>query len=49
MFGDILVCPVTRPKSESATQRLYLPKGNKWIDYWTGTVYDGGQWLDRSV
>lgn len=39
MFGSqILVAPLL----ESGTQRtVYLPRG-KWIDYQTGTVYDGG-------
>ena len=26
------------------TNDIYLPEG-KWIDYWTGTEYDGNQWL----
>jgi alpha-D-xyloside xylohydrolase len=25
------------------TREVYLPKGNKWIDFYTGKVYDGGQ------
>ena len=25
------------------TYNVYLPKGTKWYDYWTGKVYDGGQ------
>ena len=39
MFGSqILVAPLM----ESGTERMcYLPKG-KWIDYQSGTVYDGG-------
>lgn len=49
MFGDILVCPVTRPLSESRSRRVYLPEGNKWTYYWDGTVYDGGQWLELPV
>lgn len=46
MFGDILVCPVTHPLSESATRSMYLPQGNRWTDYWTGKVYDGGQRIE---
>ena len=41
MFGDMLVCPVTQP---NATSRIvYLPKGSKWIDFWTGETFEGGQ------
>ena len=25
------------------TYNVYLPKGTKWYDYWTGKMYDGGQ------
>ena len=42
MFGpSILVNPVT---DAGATQRqVYLPKGNKWFDFWTGKIYIGGE------
>ncbi len=54
MFGpSLLVCPVTRPmyyEKESQplsgvekTRRVYLPEGADWVDFWTGTRYDGGQ------
>lgn len=41
MYGPaFLVCPVL---TEGQNQRtVYLPKGEKWIDYWTGKVSDGG-------
>lgn len=45
LFGDMMVCPVTRPLSETTTRRVYLPSGTKWIDWWTGAVLDGGQWI----
>jgi alpha-glucosidase len=39
LFGDnLLVCPVTEKGARSRV--LYLPEG-KWIDYWTGQVYNG--------
>jgi alpha-glucosidase len=40
---DFLVAPVY----ENSTTRdgIYLPAG-RWVDYWTGRVYDGGQTLD---
>lgn len=42
MFGPaLLVAPVV---NEGAVSRqLYLPAGASWIDYYTGTVYGGGQ------
>lgn len=46
MFGDFLVCPVTHSIKESATRKVYLPKGALWIDYWTGKQEEGGKWID---
>lgn len=46
LFGDILVCPVTRPASETTVRRVYLPAGNRWTDYWTNEVHEGGQWIE---
>ncbi|MCC6822822.1 MAG: DUF5110 domain-containing protein [Verrucomicrobia subdivision 3 bacterium] len=41
-FGDaFLVAPVSEP---NVTKRsLWLPEGERWIDYWTGQSYSGGQ------
>lgn len=50
MFGDLLVCPVTRPGATS--RKVYLPKTGgttTWIDYWTGTTYQGGKWIDADA
>ena len=51
MFGpSLLVCPVTEPNAQQRS--VYLPKANgkglevrgeKWVDFWTDKVYDGGQ------
>ena len=49
LFGNILVCPVTRPMSEVKSRKVYLPKGNRWYDYWTNKAYDGGQWIEVPV
>ncbi len=42
LWGDnFLVSPVV---DKGATeQEIYLPDGNRWVDYWTGEIYDGGQ------
>ncbi|WP_432221113.1 TIM-barrel domain-containing protein [Flavobacterium sp. TMP13] len=42
MFGpSFMACPVTDYK---ATKRdVYLPKETKWVDFWTGKTFDGGQ------
>ena len=49
LFGNILVCPVTRPMSEATSRKVYLPQGNRWYDYWTNESYDGGQWIEVPV
>ncbi len=48
MFGPaFLVCPVTEP--EAKTRKVYLPKGCKWTNNWTGEEYAGGQWIDAAT
>lgn len=46
MFGNYLVCPVTKPSVSS--RKVYLPKGTSWIDYWTGEKLEGGKWVDSA-
>jgi alpha-D-xyloside xylohydrolase len=48
MFGpSFLVNPVT---DKGATQRnVYLPKGNTWVDFWTGKSYTGGQTISAKT
>ena len=33
--------------SIAKTQDVYLPKGTKWIDFWTGETFDGGQTVKK--
>lgn len=49
MFGSaLLVHPVTAPAV--TTWRTYLPATEDgWRDFWTGEVYDGGQYVETSV
>ena len=48
MFGrDILVAPVTQP--QALERSVYLPKGDKWTDVWSGQQLDGGQQVNRAV
>lgn len=59
MFGDsLLVCPVTEPmyyeqnSRELQTEKrwkCYLPAGENWIDFYSGEVWEGGQWIDMPV
>ncbi len=58
MFGDaLMVCPVTQPMyydCEGAiegekTRTCYLPQGSRWYDFWTNTLYDGGQTVTVNV
>ncbi|PHV69642.1 glycoside hydrolase [Sporanaerobium hydrogeniformans] len=56
MFGpSLLVCPVTEPMYyesdnkaiiKEKTRGCYLPQGTIWYDYWTGEVFEGGNWYD---
>ena len=51
MFGDnFLVAPVYEDvkmdqEGNDVRNHIYLPEGEKWIDYFTGQVYDGGYFL----
>jgi hypothetical protein len=49
MFGSqLLVCPVTTPADKHlnlAKTRVWLPDGH-WTDFFTGRIYQGGQWVD---
>ncbi|MCI1648638.1 MAG: glycoside hydrolase family 31 protein [Bacteroides sp.] len=49
MFGDnILVCPITAPmKDGKSVVRIWLPAGNDWYEWHTGTLLQGGQTIDR--
>lgn len=38
---NLLVAPVVEPGQQSRV--AYLPKGNGWYDFWTGTFFAGGQ------
>lgn len=42
MFGDNLLVG-------SFSDEIYLPKGHKWINYWTGKVTEGGQTIKIEV
>lgn len=47
MFGDwLLASPVT--ERYQTTKWIYLPEGT-WIDYFTGLVYQGGQYIEYAV
>lgn len=37
---DLLVAPVLVQNQRARS--VYLPKGDRWVDWWTGTRYDGG-------
>ncbi|PYS84635.1 MAG: hypothetical protein DMF67_04565 [Acidobacteria bacterium] len=39
--SDLLVAPVV---TEAVTKRkVYFPKGDNWVDWWTGQTYEGGK------
>jgi hypothetical protein len=45
LFGqELLVAPITEPGyGEAVLKDVYLPAGDRWIDYFTGKLYDGDQ------
>jgi alpha-D-xyloside xylohydrolase len=57
MFGPaFLVNPVTRQMYSGAnaslgekTRKVYLPKGAKWYNFWTGDSIDGGQTINADA
>ncbi len=42
--GNYLVAPVST--SSDVRNGIVLPSGSQWVDYWTGTLYEGGQVLN---
>lgn len=49
MFGDdMLIMPVTKPAVNNlSTVRVWLPSGNDWYEWSTGTLIKGGQVVER--
>jgi alpha-D-xyloside xylohydrolase len=48
LFGPgIMVSPVV--KAGAATREVYLPGGTKWIDFWSGKTFEGGQTIEAQV
>lgn len=48
LFGDnILVSPVLEQGKDK--KMVYLPKGDKWIDFWSNKEYDGGQYIVKDA
>ena len=48
LWGDnFLVSPVVEQGAKK--QEVYFPKGSRWIDFWTGKVYEGGKSAKVSV
>lgn len=48
MFGeDILVAPVTELGARE--RRVYLPKGESWVNVYSCKSYEGGQWVECSA
>ena len=39
--SDYLVAPVFT--KSTVRNGIYLPAGDRWVDYWTGALYEGGQ------
>lgn len=48
MFGDsLMIAPVV--KKDATSRSVYLPAGEKWVDYWTGEEFEGGQTITKQA
>jgi len=49
MFGDnMLIMPITTPAVNNlSTVKIWLPKGGDWYEWSTGTLFKGGQTIER--
>lgn len=51
----VMVCPVTQPmlyeresrglEGISPSRRVYLPRGRRWYEFWSGAAHEGGQYV----
>lgn len=46
---DLLVAPIFSDSLEPVTRRVYLPAYANWYDWWTGTLYEGKQWIETTA
>ena len=50
MLGrDLLLAPIFSDSADPVTRRVYLPGFANWYDWWTGTLYDGRQWIETTA
>jgi alpha-D-xyloside xylohydrolase len=47
--GDTAVNMLNNYTGKLQTQKVYLPKGTEWIDFWTGEKFEGGQQTEKAV
>ena len=50
LFGDnLLIAPITAPMANGrSVQKVWLPAGNDWYEWHTGTLLKGGQTVERT-
>jgi hypothetical protein len=46
---DLLVAPIFSESPDPVTRRVYLPAYANWYDWWTGTLYEGRQWVETTA
>jgi alpha-glucosidase len=44
---NILVAPVVNQGDR--VKLVYLPSGNRWVDYWTHEIFEGGQYIIKDA
>ncbi|MFN8634337.1 MAG: glycoside hydrolase family 31 protein, partial [Chloroflexota bacterium] len=46
---DLLIAPIFSEAAEPVSRRVYLPGFANWYDWWTGTLYEGRQWIETTA
>jgi alpha-glucosidase len=47
MSGEFLLAAPVFIEGATSRDGIYLPNSTKWIDWWNGTIYEGGQTIDN--
>ena len=45
---DLLVAPIFSEQTGPVSRRVYLPRYANWYDWWTGEMFEGGQWVETT-
>ena len=45
---DLLVAPIFSEQTGPVSRRVHLPRYANWYDWWTGEMFEGGQWVETT-